>query len=119
MSGPSNHLDRLSHSRGEILSFITSRCLGKSINISNFSFSSFDDGGMGSFFAKILSAAHINEMEKELFAKAIYIDDDGVEVILDFYRVMEHYFEGDFWKVDFSELKVFPNSNMLENIECV
>lgn len=105
--------------RKELLRFIISRCLNLSVDLDKFLLLSIDDGGMGSFSYQKKEVENINREKKYIFSEASYVDEDGVDVLIEFYNIEEVYFEAAFWKVDFSRLILFPNSNLLRNIECV
>jgi hypothetical protein len=119
MSDPLDPQSLLNYRRGEILHFAVSKCLGSEIDITKLSFSSLEDGEMGSFVAKENHKILFNFENKNMFCRAKYLDDDGIDVYIDFYNIGDKYFEIDFWKVDFSNLIIFPNSNMIHDIECV
>jgi hypothetical protein len=70
-----------------------------------------DDGGMGSITFDIEG----NQRRNEQVAKAEYIDDDGVLVDIELSSDENgNLFELDFWKVDFSPLKVYPSIEKIE-----
>lgn len=118
MSDPSD-LQGQPHEREEILRFVISFCLNLSIEFKNFTFRSIDDGGMGSFLCFCNNIEDIKRSEKILFSEAEFFDEDGIDVFIEFYRISNFYFEVNFWKVDFSMLKSFPNSNSIINIKCI
>jgi hypothetical protein len=72
------------------------------------------DGGMGSI--RFLNGGE--RRRSRSIAEAQYVDDDGVLVVIELnVDEKDELFELDFWKVDFSPLRRYPNPEDLKPLK--
>ena len=74
-----------------------------------------DDGGMGSI--RFLSPPEKGSRSARVIAQAEYVDEDGVPVSITINADQDgELFELDFWKVDFSPVKRYPNASDIRHV---